>query len=227
MKGHSDWVNSVNFSRDSKRLVSASSDGTVRVWDVASGREIEKHQESGNKDKKENSVAINSASFSPDGKTVAFGTDEELVKLWDINSNTIILTTPRRHRGKVNSVNFSPDGKILVSASDGDSSNSGNRYDNVLKLWDAATGREIVTLNKHSAPVNSVTFSPDGKTIVSASNDGSYIVWDFDLDRLLKRGCSELVLNLHNNKADRSNVTEQDKRVCDGVIKPSPTNQRL
>ncbi|MEC4818883.1 MAG: hypothetical protein SAK29_37260 [Scytonema sp. PMC 1069.18] len=191
-------------------------DGTVRLWDIASGSEIKKHQESHNKDENKRPIAINSASFSPDGKTVAFATDEELVKLWDINSDRIILITPRRHRGRVNSVNFSPDGKILISASDGE----GRSYDNLLKLWDVATGREIATPTKHSGSVNSATFSSDGKTIVSASDDGTYIIWDFDLERLLTRGCGELILNLHNNKADRSNVTKEDKRVCDEVISP-------
>ncbi len=207
LKGHSSWVNSVNFSPDGQRLVTASADGTVRLWDIASGREINNHQESHNKDKNESPIEINSASFSPDGKVVAFATDEELVKLWDINSDRIILITPRRHRGKVNSVNFSPDGTILVSASDGARETGNNHYDNSLKLWDVATGREIANLNKHLATVNSATFSSNGKTIVSASHDGTYIIWDFNLEKLLKRGCDELILNLHNNKADRSNYT--------------------
>jgi WD40 repeat protein len=59
-------------------------------------------------------------------------------------------------------VSFSLDGKRIVSGS----------FDNTLKLWDAQTGQETLTLKGHSHWVNSVSFSPDGKRIVSGGEDG-------------------------------------------------------
>ena len=63
---------------------------------------------------------------------------------------------------------FSPDGRRIVSGS----------YDKTVKVWDAATGQETLTLKGHSMAVTSVAFSPDGRRIVSGSEDGTVKVWD-------------------------------------------------
>jgi WD40 repeat protein len=65
-------------------------------------------------------------------------------------------------------VSYSPDGKRIVSGSE----------DNTLKVWDAATGQETLTLTGHMGEVTSVAFSPDGTRIVSGSWDKTLKVWD-------------------------------------------------
>ncbi|MBH8564879.1 caspase family protein [Nostoc sp. CENA67] len=72
------------------------------------------------------------------------------------------------HSTLVYSVAFSPDSKTIASAS----------WDKTVKLWNAATGKEIITLKEHTYPVWSVTFSPDGKTIASASADTTVKLWN-------------------------------------------------
>jgi len=65
-------------------------------------------------------------------------------------------------------VSFSPDGRRIVSGS----------VDNTLKVWDAESGQEMLTLKGHSSSVRSVSFSPDGKRIVSGSFDKTVKIWD-------------------------------------------------
>jgi WD40 repeat protein len=72
------------------------------------------------------------------------------------------------HADAVISVSFSADGKRVVSGS----------QDRTVKVWDAQTGQETLTLKGHSEPVWSVSFSPDGKRIVSGSLDDTLKVWD-------------------------------------------------
>jgi WD40 repeat protein len=67
------------------------------------------------------------------------------------------------------SIAFSPDAAILASAGSGD---------NTISLWDVAMYQPIVQLKGHTAAVNSLAFSPDGKMLAAASDDGTIILWE-------------------------------------------------
>ncbi|MGI2903573.1 AAA-like domain-containing protein, partial [Tolypothrix sp. VBCCA 56010] len=159
LEGHQESVNSVVFSPDGKTLASASGDKTIKLWNLATGKEITSltgHKES-----------VNSVVFSPDGKTLASASNDKTIKLWNLATGKEI-TSLTGHQESVNSVVFSPDGKTLASASN----------DKTIKLWNLATGKEIASLTGHQDWVNSVVFSPDGKTLASASNDKTIKLWN-------------------------------------------------
>ena len=151
LEGHSSWVCTVTFSLDGKALMSASDDGTVKLWDVGSGVELQTL--------KGHSHSFNAVAFSADSKMLAL-VSYITVKLWDVGSG-VQLQTLEGHSHSVNALVFSPDGKTLASASD----------DGTVKLWDAGSGAELQTLKGHSDSVRAVAFSPDGKTLASASDD--------------------------------------------------------
>jgi WD40 repeat protein len=100
-------VNSVRFSPDGARLVTASADGTAQLWDARSGASLlilGGH-----------TGAVNEAAFSPDGKLVITAGEDGTVRMWEtISGNKIALLAD--HTGSVQSVAFSPDGTRAVTA---------------------------------------------------------------------------------------------------------------
>ncbi|MDA1055848.1 MAG: protein kinase [Planctomycetota bacterium] len=187
LKGHTNWVSSVAFSPDGKRLASASGDQTVKVWDVTGGQKtltLTGH-----------SSFVYCVAFSPDGKWLASASRDKTIKVWDATSGQKALTL-RGHTNGVRtlgpsgvlSVAFSPDGKRLASAS----------QDRTVKVWDATSGQEMLTLKGHTNSVTSVAFSPDGKLLASASEDKTVKVWNSvnGQERLTLRGHDWPVLSV-------------------------------
>jgi WD40 repeat protein len=156
---HVGWVMSVAFSPDGQRLASARYDTTVKVWEIATGKELLAL--------KGDAGGVDSVTFSPDGQRLASGSEDQTVRIWDSATGKELLAL-KGHAGQVTSVAFSPDGQRLASASS----------DQTVKIWDIATGRQLFALKGHAAVVMSVAFSPDGQRLASGSADQTVRIWD-------------------------------------------------
>jgi WD40 repeat protein len=113
MNGHTDSVQSVAFSPDGTRIVSGSSDWTIRLWDAATNQPIGRPMT-------EHTGAVLSVAFSPDGARIVSGSVDDTIRLWDAATNQPIGPPFTGHTDFVSSVAFSPDGTLIVSGS-GDS----------------------------------------------------------------------------------------------------------
>ena len=148
----------LSFSPDGAIIATGHENGTIMLWDVATrtlAATLEGH-----------SGEVYSVAFSPNGSTLASGASDETVKLWDAATRTNFATFTVH--SLVTTVAFSPDGSLIATG-------TGFRR---VKLWHATTGQNIDTFNDHRALVRAVSFSPDGRTLASASDDGTVVLRD-------------------------------------------------
>ncbi len=167
LKGHSGAVYSAAFSRDGQRILTGSGDSTAKIWDGMKGQEIPVLK--GHFD------AITSIAFSPDSQRVLTGSQDNTARVWDTATGRQIHMLKMDSDAPNNSWSiaavwsavFSPDGRRIATAS----------QDKTARIWDAATGEEILRLD-YSDVVACVAFSPDGRRLVTGSNDATATVWD-------------------------------------------------
>jgi ribosome assembly protein 4 len=144
-----------------ERLVSASDDNVVYLWDPLSSNptkpvaRLNGHQK-----------AINHVTFSPDGQYIASASFDNSVKLWNARDGKF-LQTLRGHVAPVYQVVFSPDSRLLVSCS----------KDTTLKCWDVKTGKLHRDLPGHQDEVFAVDWSPDGEKVGSGGKDKAVRLW--------------------------------------------------
>ncbi|MBW4494200.1 MAG: AAA-like domain-containing protein [Oscillatoria princeps RMCB-10] len=155
-KAHQREVISISFSPYQECVVTASADGTARLWDL-SGKQIAEF--------KGHEGEVRSVSFSPSGKLLATASNDGTAKLWDLSGNQIAEC--RGHEDWVTSVCFCPSGEYIATAS----------ADGTARFWDLS-GNQTVQFKAHPASVWSVSFSPSGEYIATASNDRTARLWD-------------------------------------------------
>jgi len=158
---HPDWVNSARFSHDRKRLVTACSDGFVRVWDANT-------YQSNLSVRCSASMAL-FADFSHNGKMIVTGGYDNSATIFDATDGHILKSLLGHHK-PVRYAAFSPGDTTVVTACE----------DHKARAFQVEDGKRILPDLNHPDGVNSVEFSSDGRLLVTASIDGTACLWDAD-----------------------------------------------
>src|SRR5882762_8249678 len=162
--GHKDHVTFVAFSPDGKRVVSASFDYTIRIWNSETGDIILDPLEG-------HTRSVRSVVFSPDGRRIVSASGDETIRIWNSETGEMMLGPLKGHTDTVVSAVFSPDGRLIVSAS----------FDKTIRIWDSRSGDTVLgPLEGHQDMVCFAVFSADGRHILSCSRD-SILVWDSEI----------------------------------------------
>jgi WD40 repeat protein len=165
--GHADWVIAAIFSPSGKEIATGSEDGTVRIWNVATGKEVRQMPA-------QDHESVLSMSYSPDGKTIAAGYLINHVREWDAATGRMVMTFDTApmvaQKGGVQllaAVTYSPNGKELLTATD-----------RIAQVWDAHTGKELQRFVGHQYPIRCIAFSPDGTRVATGANDHFARLWN-------------------------------------------------
>ncbi|MBP0009414.1 caspase family protein [Roseofilum sp. Belize Diploria] len=182
--GHQHWIWAVAYSPDGQTLASVSRDGTVKLWHVEDGtllHSLAAHQSS-----------VLAVAYSPDGQTLASASRDGIVILWHVEDGTLLHSPV--HQSSVLAVAYSPDGQTLTSASSNGIVMLWHVEDGTVKLWHVEDGTvklwhvedgTFLYLKAYQDVVNAVAYSPDGKTLASASRDGTVKLLRVDNGTLL------------------------------------------
>jgi WD40 repeat protein len=188
LRGHENWVKSAVFDPFGARVLTASWDHTARLWDAATGAEIEVLRGHEN--------WVESAVFDPFGARVLTASWDHTARLWDAASGTE-LTVLRGHKREVLSALFDSSGTRVLTTS----------HDHTARLWDAATGAEQAVLSGHDDAVLSAVFDPSGAHVVTASIDNTARLWDS------ATGAELAVLRGHENRVESAVFDPSGRRV--------------
>jgi WD40 repeat protein len=148
----------VAFSPDGRHIVTVYHDGTARLWEASTGKQLV-HMKVPDE--------TTDAEFSPDGQRIVTAGGDGTARVWEASTGRQ-LSQMNGHNALVISASFSPDGKQVLTTSD----------DHTVRVWEASTGNQVAKMNGSIPPMGKAAFSPDGQWVVAVCSDGAARVWE-------------------------------------------------
>lgn len=163
LRGHSDAILSAALAADARTLATASYDRVVKVWDLAEAREL--------RTLKEHTDAVYALDLSPDGTTLATAAGDRTVKWWEVATGRRLVSLSDA-TAELYAVAFSSDGSRIVAGG----------VDRIIRVWRVAGASASLerTAFAHDAPVLRLITSPDGRLLISSSEDRTIKLWSVD-----------------------------------------------
>jgi WD40 repeat protein/tRNA A-37 threonylcarbamoyl transferase component Bud32 len=159
LRGHEGAITAVEYTPDGRRIISAGSDGTARIWDRAGGepRVLRGHRSQ-----------VLSMAVSRDGKRLATASNGGNARVWrlDTGAEPVVL---RGHAARITGIAWLADGRHLATSSS----------DSTLRIWNVESGRTVRVLRDPAGPLPSLAVSPDGVHVATGSTDGARL-WSID-----------------------------------------------
>ncbi|NPU99204.1 MAG: hypothetical protein HPY51_18560 [Candidatus Omnitrophica bacterium] len=150
LRGHTDSVWYADFSPDGRRIVSASRDGTAKVWDAETGAMVSEFVG--------HATGVVYARFFPDGRRVLSADNDHRAYIWDSQTARIEQTFEFIHLP----ARLSPDGHYLFAGTE---------------VWDIAAGQIIKILDGEAKDLQCLALSPDGSLLLTSESEGLTKVW--------------------------------------------------
>ncbi len=160
LKEHGDFIGSMVILPGGETLVSASEDGTIRVWNLERGKQLRVLDD--------HTSCVNIIKLTPDGKYLLSGSDDATIKVWDITTWQV-LKTWEGHQGYVRDIAITTDGRVVSCSQDG-----------TVKVWKLADGELLYTFEGHEIWVNAVAATPDNRMAISSSVNNDLWAWDLE-----------------------------------------------
>jgi RNA polymerase sigma factor (sigma-70 family) len=158
---------SLTVSRDGTLLALGLEDGTARLFDLTSGRQIRSLAGHSGTVKPRSYGGVSTVAFSPDGKRLVTGGRDNVLKIWDVHSGRTLLGL-HGHHSWPEATAFTADGKRFASSG----------QDCLIRIWDSRSGKNVPRPKGHSATVWGLTLSRDGRRALTSGWDGTARLWD-------------------------------------------------
>ncbi|BAZ40918.1 protein kinase [Calothrix sp. NIES-4101] len=177
----------LTFTPDSKNLISASSDKTIKFWNLNNGRLV--------RTLKEHNDWVMTLAISPDSTTLASAggayeiDSDTAIRLWDIQTGKLIKTFPRTPEA-IGVLAFSPDGKTLVSSTGKLQTNT------TINFWDINSGKLVSNISENTV---SLIFSKHGEHLLTVSSSYAVDLWNISNGKKIKNLVAGIKLDNDQN----------------------------